>query len=258
MKHILSPANLEVLAQFAWSHVLLAFDFDGTLAPIVSERDEARMRSTTGALFDQVCELYPCAVISGRARSDVAQRTNGARVAHIVGNHGAEPDALTGRFEQQITRVLPRLEAALWTLPGVDVEDKRFSLAVHYRRSRAKRLARKKIHQAVDALGPGLKIVPGKLVVNVLPEGAPHKGDALVRLRTEEGADTAVYIGDDATDEAVFELDQPGRLLSIRVGRSQKSAAPYYLHDQREMDALLRRLVAFRNDRRIGRSQKDV
>lgn len=247
MKHILSAANVEVLAQFAWSSVLLAFDFDGTLAPIVSEREAARMRTTTSALFHELCRLYPCAVISGRARADVARRTNAAPVAHILGNHGAEPHERTSRFEEQIARVRPSLQAALSDIPGVDIEDKRFSLAIHYRRSRAKRVTRKKIHDAVDALGTRVKVVPGKLVVNVLPEGAPHKGDALVRLRVHEGADTAVYVGDDATDEDVFELDQPGRLLSIRVGRSLKSAAPYYLRDQREVDALLRRLITFRS-----------
>src|SRR5690348_7647900 len=123
MKHILSPANVDILAQFAWSRVLLAFDFDGTLAPIVPERDAARMRSVTSGLFDDLCRLYPCAVISGRARADVARRTNGAPVAHILGNHGAEPTERTGRFEQQISLILPQLQAALSELAGVDIED---------------------------------------------------------------------------------------------------------------------------------------
>jgi trehalose 6-phosphate phosphatase len=252
VKHILSPANVDVLAQFAWSKVLLAFDFDGTLAPIVSARDEARMRAATSALFDKVCELYPCAVISGRGREDVARRTNGAAVTHIFGNHGLEPGDHMATFERQIARILPSLESALGGEPGVDLENKRFSLAVHYRRSRKKRVARRKIHEAVAALGEPLRTVPGKLVVNVLPQGAPHKGDALVRLRAEQGADTAVYVGDDATDEDVFELDQPGRLLSIRIGRSGKSAAAYYLRDQREIDTFLRRLISFRAERHLA------
>jgi trehalose 6-phosphate phosphatase len=256
MKHILSPANVEVLAQFAWSHVLLAFDFDGTLAPIVAEREEARMRSSTSALFDDLCDLYPCAVISGRARADVTRRTDGAALAHVLGNHGVEPDVHKGRFEQQIAEIRPLLQNALAELGGVDIEDKCFSLAIHYRRSRAKRLARKRIYDAVAALGGNLRTIPGKLVVNVLPQGAPHKGTALVRLRAQEGADTAVYVGDDVTDEDVFELDQPGRLLCIRIGRSLKSAAPYYLRNQREIDGFLRRLIAFRSERREGRGAR--
>lgn len=246
MKRLLAENNVEVLAQFAWSNVLLAFDFDGTLAPIVADRDEARMRESTSKLFDAVCRLYPCAVISGRSRDDVVARMNGAPVRHIMGNHGLEPGPHMKAFEAEMAEVRPRLERALAGQRGVDVEDKRFSLACHYRRSRRKRDARRAIHDAVEKLPHRLRIIPGKLVVNVLPERAPHKGDALVYLRSQAGADTAIYVGDDATDEDVFELDQPGRLLSIRVGNSQASSATYCLAGQREVDVLLRCLVKLR------------
>jgi trehalose 6-phosphate phosphatase len=131
-------------------------------------------------------------------------------------------------------------------MQGVDVEDKRFSLAVHYRRSRRKRDARKAIYDTVNALPFRMRTIPGKLVVNVVPERAPHKGDALLELRAKEGADTAIYVGDDATDEDVFMLDQPGRLLSIRVGLARSSSASYFLRNQREIDALLARLARLR------------
>jgi trehalose 6-phosphate phosphatase len=227
----------------------LAFDFDGTLAPIVSVRDQARMRARTRELFQRVCQLYPCAVISGRERADVAGRLSGAKVRHVMGNHGLEPQSQMPSFERLTRAVRPRLERALSELPGVDIEDKRFSLAVHYRRSRRKRDAREAIYRAVSSLPHDLRTIPGKFVINVLPARAPHKGDALVHLRELEGADTAIYVGDDATDEDVFELDQPGRLLSIRVGLARSSAAPYYLKNQREMDGLLSRLVRLRKNR---------
>jgi len=246
MKRILSPGNVDVLAQYAWSNVLLAFDFDGTLSPIVAERDAARMRDTTSELFDRVCRLYPCAIISGRSREDVEGRVNGAPVRYVVGNHGLEPGPHMGAFEVQIAESRPMLEGSLAGLSGVDIEDKRFSIAVHYRRSRRKRDARRAIHEAVSALPHTMRIVPGKLVVNVLPEQAPHKGDALLHLREACGADTAVYVGDDATDEDVFALDQPGRLLSIRVGMSRSSSAAYCVAGQRDVDPLLRRLVRLR------------
>ena len=247
MNSMLAPANVEVLAQFAWSRVLLAFDFDGTLAPIVEDRDEAHMRERTRVLFKQVCHLYPTAVISGRSREDVKRRMKGMRLRHIIGNHGLEPGLHMATFERQVAQVRPALESALQNCAGVDIENKRFSVAVHYRRSRRKRDARRAIHQAVDNLPVRMRVIPGKLVINVIPESAPHKGDALVRLRSEEGADTAIYVGDDVTDEDVFALDQPGRLLSIRVGRSETSSASYHLRDQREVDSLLSRLVRLRS-----------
>jgi trehalose 6-phosphate phosphatase len=246
MNHVLSQTNVELLAQFAWSNVLLAFDFDGTLAPIVADRDEARVRTRTQQLLERVCRLYPCAIISGRSRDDVKRRLSGLRLRQIVGNHGLEPGAGEPAFARQVAAVRPQLERALRRHPGVDIEDKRFSLAIHYRRSRRKRDARRAIHEAVAELAPTMRITPGKLVVNVLPARAPHKGDALLRLRASEGADTAVYVGDDVTDEDVFQIDQPGRLLSIRVGRSQSTSAGYYLRDQREVDRLLAVLAKLR------------
>ena len=70
MRHILARANRDVLRQFACSRVLLAFDYDGTLAPIVSDPKQAAMRATTRALLSEIAKRYPCVVISGRARAD--------------------------------------------------------------------------------------------------------------------------------------------------------------------------------------------
>jgi trehalose 6-phosphate phosphatase len=246
MKHILSAANVELLAQLAASRVLLAFDFDGTLAPIVSAREVAGMRARTRKLLQQVCEVYPCAVISGRSRADVLERVSNVRVKYVAGNHGLEPGRNLASFERVVRVVTPKLTRALADHRGVEIEDKQYSLTVHYRKSRQKQKARAAIEAAVRALAEPMRIIGGKLVVNVVPAGAPHKGDALEALRAKAGADTALYVGDDITDEDVFELNQPGRLLSIRVGQTRRSAAEYYLRDQGEIDRLLSKLYELR------------
>lgn len=246
MKHLLARENAAVLAQLAFSKVLLAFDFDGTLAPIVESRGAAQMRASTRALFIEVCERYPCAVISGRSRDDVASRLGRAPVKYVVGNHGLEPSASLGEFEEQVATARMRLERSLADLPGLELEDKRYSLALHYRKSRQKRLARAAIHEAIARLPVPMREVAGKLVVNVVPRSGANKGDALLSLRATERADTALYVGDDVTDEDVFKLDQPGRLLTVRVGESRVSAAAYYLKNQQEIDRLLAKLVTLR------------
>ncbi len=246
MRHLLSRDSGEVLAQLAWSRVLVAFDFDGTLAPIVANREMAHMRARTSELFAKVCSLYPCAVISGRSQPDVSARLGAAPIKYVIGNHGLEPGASLDEFEEEIAQARASLEETLVGIAGVDLEDKRYSLALHYRRSRNKRLARSAILAAVAALPVRMRVVPGKLVVNVVPERAPNKGDVLMELREAERADTALYIGDDITDEDVFELDQPGRLLTVRVGESRSSAAAYFLRDQNEMDRLLAKLISLR------------
>jgi trehalose 6-phosphate phosphatase len=249
MKPILGPGQRRLLEQFAWSNVLCAFDFDGTLAPIVSTPDDAGLRPSTRRLLHEVAVLYPCAVISGRARRDVAARLDGLPLFEIVGNHGLEPARGAGAFEAVVARWVPRLRRRLEPHRGVVIEDKRLSVAVHYRKSREKKRALQAIRVAVAGLGP-LRAVPGKQVLNLLPAGAPHKGLALEAVRARAGCDTALYVGDDDTDEDVFALDQPGRLLCIRVGRRHGSLAPYYLRRREEIDALLRFL------RDIGRQTR--
>ena len=245
MRDILARANREVLDQYARSRTLLAFDFDGTLAPIVTDPDRAAMRPSTRRLLRSVARAYPCVVISGRSRADVAGRLRGVGLAGIVGNHGLEPWHPPARVLREVRRWVPLLEERLGGIEGVTVEDKGLSLAVHYRRAPEKKKARARILEATAALGP-VRLVGGKQVLNVLPMGAPHKGLALERARARLGCDTAVYVGDDETDEDVFALDQPGQLLSIRVGRKKSSSAAYCIRGQAEIDALLRSLLAYR------------
>src|SRR5689334_12820946 len=79
-KDILAPAQAPLLKQLAWSNLMLAFDYDGTLAPIVDDPEKARMRTTTRALLEKVARAYPSIVISGRAQEDVLKRVRGAGV----------------------------------------------------------------------------------------------------------------------------------------------------------------------------------
>lgn len=255
MRYMLSRQNREVVAQLAWSNVLLAFDFDGTLSPIVDDPEQAKMRARTRRLFGTLAERYPCVVISGRAAADVGARLGDARVRAVVGNHGLEPAGDMQRFEGEVRRWLPDLAHVVSGLEGVEIEDKRYSVAVHYRRSRARRATRALISEAVAKLDHAVRAVPGKCVINVLPEGAPHKGLALQRLRRELAADVALYIGDDETDEDVFNLEEPGRLLGIRVGKSMRSRASYFLTSQREIDALLELLISLRESAQSRRME---
>jgi trehalose 6-phosphate phosphatase len=247
MKDILSRAGREVLEQFAWSNVLLAFDYDGTLAPIVLDPEKARMRETTRRLLGEVAALYPCIVVSGRARPDVRRWLRGIPLQQVVGNHGIEPWQATPPLMEEVKRWTPLLSQRLSPLKGVRIENKTFSVAVHYRRSREKRKARAAILEAAAALGP-IRVIGGKQVVNILPEGAPHKGIALERARDHLRRDTAIYVGDDETDEDVFGLDQPGLLLTVRVGPKRASQATHYLRNQAAIDEFLGVLLSLRQE----------
>ncbi len=245
MKNILLPAHRRIVEQFARSNVLLGFDFDGTLTPIVTLPERAHLRPATSRLLGDLTNLYSCVVISGRARTSVLERLRGIPVHGVVGNHGIEPWGASARLKEEIERWRPLLEERLSPIRGVSIEDKVFSISVHYRQSRDKKKARAAIMEAAAALND-VRVVGGALVINLLPRGAPHKGMALERERERLGCDTAIYVGDDETDEDVFALKQPARFLTIRVGASPASAASYYLRGQADVDGLMRLLLLAR------------
>jgi trehalose 6-phosphate phosphatase len=250
MTYLFSRANHNLLEMFACSNVLLAFDYDGTLAPLTNAPARAAMRPSTRRLLKRVTRLYPCVAISGRARADALSRLRGMGISRVVGNHGAEPLSGEEALRRRVRRWLPGLKTRLSGWQGVMIEDKGLSIAVHYRQARERSATRRAILAAARSLDD-VRIIGGKLAVNLLVPDAPHKGLALERERSRFGCDTVVYVGDDETDEDVFQLDRPGRLLSIRVGRRRMSSAPYYIRNQGEIDRLLETLVTLR-ERRHG------
>lgn len=246
MTHLLEEPGTKTLEELARGRLLVAFDFDGTLAPIVADRDHAEMRPDTRKLVEKVSSLYPCAVISGRSRSDVESRVGGTGIRHVVGNHGIEPCSRMAQFERDSGEAYRALLELLGSRDDIDIENKRYSLAIHYRRSPHRADARRAIRAAIKALPQRMRLVPGKLVFNVVPAEAPNKGNALLQIMNAENVDQALYIGDDVTDEDAFRLGPEEHVTAVRVGPSRSTAATYFLCDQHEVDNLLERLARFR------------
>ena len=243
MKNILAKRELSKLGQFVDPDTLIAFDFDGTLAPLARDPRAAQLRKSTLRLLTRVAQRYATVVISGRPRADVLARLNGAPVRVVIGNHGLEPSPDAARYHGLVKKWLPQLRESLSTIHGLELENKLYSVSIHYRRARGRAAARAAIQSAVEALGTEARIVQGKLVVNVLPANAPNKGSTLLDLRAAIHAKHAVFVGDDMTDEDVFTADQPQHLLGIRVGRAPDSGASHYLAKQADIDHLLKRLL---------------
>jgi trehalose 6-phosphate phosphatase len=245
MTPLLLPENRGLLEEFAQSRLLVAFDYDGTLAPITANPADAPMRERTLELLQELCRRYPCVVISGRARDDVRRFVEGATLRAIAGNHGAELPGVEAFGKEQVAAWRARLLHALRGLSGVLVEDKTLSLSVHYRAACDKDAARAAIYEAAEALD-AVRVVGGKDVVNLVPKGARHKGFALDELRRAESCDAALYVGDDETDEDVFRMRRALRLLTVRVGASDASDAEYFLGTQREVDDFMTALLELR------------
>jgi len=220
---ILSASRGDVLEQIARARALLAFDYDGTLASYVDDRHAADMRPETRTLL----------------------RTAGIPLIAVIGNHGAEAGfgpldrTLRGRvaeWEAIVAPLLPDME-------GVELENKGFSLAFHHRRARSWSEARKRIRQLTSRLEHAI-VFEGHAVVNVLPEEAPTKANAIRELCTRFGLNTVVYVGDDRSDEEAFRCEAVS--VAIRIGLDPRSSAKYAVSDQADIDHLLRELVLAR------------
>lgn len=245
MHRILARRHHCVLEAFAASNVLVAFDFDGTLAPLVESPERAAMRNSTRRLLTAVARRYPVAVISGRARADVAARLGAVPVSNVTGNHGLEPWGQRPGYERLVRKWTAQVEAAFGGHPGVHVENKNYSLTIHYRRAGGKSRLAARIRRVAQSLS-GARVVIGVESVAIVPRGAPNKGDALERVRRSLSCDTAIFVGDDETDEDAFGAGDTWPLLAIRVGARGPSRAAYCLQSQADVDTLLRRLVACR------------
>lgn len=245
---LFSKNSLTVLESLSFTKTLYAFDFDGTLAKIVRVPSAAHMASTTENLLKELSSLAPVAVISGRSIKDLKQRI-GFRPHFLVGNHGLEGLGESKDSLAQARKVCSnwrdRLNAISFE-PGIEVEEKTYSIALHYRRSRNKKLSRSQIQSAIDLLRPSPRIITGKSVYNLLPPGSPHKGAAMLDLMQKCSAKHALYVGDDDTDEDVFSMPYTGgQLMTVRVGKKRSSSASYYIDRQGDMSRLLKLLIAF-------------
>ena len=234
----------------------LFLDFDGTLAPIVEHPDAAAIDPAARRAVERLAARLPVAVVSGRDREDVAARV-GLPALTYAGSHGfdvAGPPCSGLRFligeetAPRLAAAAAEVAVALAAVDGAEVEPKRSTVAVHYRRAAPGRWG--EVEAAVDraAAAHGLAKAAGKRVWELRPALAWGKGRAVLRLLAETGLDAAgavpLYVGDDVTDEDVFRA-LAGRGVGIRVAsRPVETAAGYSLADPREVATFLERLAA--------------
>ncbi|GGM44350.1 trehalose-phosphatase [Longimycelium tulufanense] len=227
------PAELRrAIVQLARTpRLLVACDYDGTLAPIVEDPERARPLPESVNALRSLAGLpsTTAAVISGRALRDLATLSRLPAEVHLVGSHGSEFDvgfvhALDPAARGLHRRLRAELERIITGAEGVLLEEKPASLAVHVRRA-----APEVGEQVLDAIrsGPclwdGVQVTEGKAVIE-LAVVQTDKGQALDVLRHQVGATAALFLGDDVTDEKAFaRLHGPD--MGIKVGPGDTLAA---------------------------------
>jgi trehalose 6-phosphate phosphatase len=248
MQPLIGPEGDQAMQALLRRRPLLAFDFDGTLAPIVEHPAQARIAPELLPRLRRLNLQFPLAVVSGRRLDDLRPRL-GFKPRFVVGNHGAEDEgepATTRRLTEALADLRAQLQSAqpLLAEAGVSIEDKGPSIALHYRQAvdEARALA------AIGALlarhvQPG-QVFGGKKVVNVSAPGAPDKAAAVRALVTRCGAGAALFVGDDVNDEPVFAAAPP-HWLSVRVGHDgSPTQARFGLADVRQVAQMLDRLLS--------------
>ena len=247
MTHLFSAAGREALKALPLRRIVYAFDFDGTLAPIDADRQRVHIPSRIHTLVHDLSKLAPCAIVSGRSLDDLTPRVNGA-APYLIGNHGIESPfthasvlAQAHVCCQKWVRTVGE-QAQVLKQEGVEIEDKSYSLTFHYRYASDPTGIGNKLQHLFSRLDPAPRVVYGKSSVNVLPPGQWDKGAAVSSLTKFLQQDGAFYIGDEDTDEHVFELNE-GLALGVHVGRPLRSSAHFYINDQGEVEDVLRFLV---------------
>ena len=248
MQHLYSPQGAAALTSLFKEPALIAFDFDGTLAPIRVNPQRVAIAPEWVADLRRIGQHWPLAIISGRQLKDLRLRL-GFEPAFVAGNHGAESVAAgaphsAARGLDAARRLLSHHQKALLQL-GVDVEDKELSLAVHYRRSARAAEAARRAARLLATLPAELCVSHGKAVFNITLRALPDKGDALRQAMQMAGVERALYVGDDVNDEPAFATAPPA-CVTVRIGDvGSQTQARFTLGKQCELALLLRWLAGY-------------
>jgi len=237
---------------------VLMFDFDGTLAAIVKHPKHVALKIVTKNLLGSVSKYFPVAIISGRELEDIEKMVGLPNLIY-AGNHGMEWK-IDGKYDDAkinpiIKNKIAEKEKFFRLLykkySGVEVRDKRMTLAIHYR-SLDKKLIKKFTKETNEALSSTdiqeyFLAVKGKKVVELFPKIEWNKGyfAKFILAGIEKRKKTKVtplYVGDDTSDEHAYEKLQKG--VTVRVGKKQNSRAEYFIK-RGEIDKLLNWLNDF-------------
>lgn len=237
------------------SELFLFLDFDGTLVPIKDDPAQCFLKSDTMSQMEAISQSGKAtvAVLSGRTVEEIKKRVP-VQGIYYGGNHGLEisgpdlsylhPDALFGK--QAMEQIFKKIKKKMLNIGGALVERKKFGFSLHYRMANKEdRVLIKKIFYETISSNQyryTFSILPGKKVLELVPKVKWDKGRAALFLLKRQKKDyLPIYVGDDKTDETGFNaLRTQG--VTVRVGKSKKTKAEYYLKGQWQMIKFLQHI----------------
>jgi trehalose 6-phosphate phosphatase len=219
----------------------LLLDFDGTLARLQPRPDDVLLAERARRILRRLAKKKDLfvAVVSGR-RLGALQTMIGVEGIHHVGLHGSEragKSTIIGkRSQRDLLRAKREARSKMEALPGVWIEEKGLSFAVHYRGARppialaADLILREILAPTRDTL----RVLYGDKVWEVVPREVPGKGVAVRELLEGLPDETVVVcFGDDETDEEAFRV-LPNQ-ITVRVGRAHTTRANFCVRSPGEV-----------------------
>ncbi len=233
--------------------LLVACDYDGTLAPLVDDPAKAFPRRETVVAIRALAELpqTSVAVISGRALRDLATLSRLPEEIRLVGSHGGEFDVdfvrgLDAERRAVLDQIMAGVHVIVADYPGAFIEPKPAGLALHLRRFEGNGAAEAVARVSeLAASHDGVGVRHGHEVVE-LSVVDTDKGRALELIRSQVGASAVVFIGDDRTDEDAFATLR-GPDVGIKVG-SGETLAEHQVESTDDVTRLLADLAERRSE----------
>ena len=248
-----------IAARLTGRPLVLSFDVDGTLAPIAAHPALAQVPEATRRVIAALVTRPTVIVIlvSGRAAHD-ARRVVGVGRVWTVGNHGAEVidpnggisvDPAVSRYADAMARTAQALEPMVKAIRGVLLENKTWTLSVHYRAADERAVPRLRGLVEGVAAEQGLIVTEGKKVFEIRPPVDVNKGTAISRLVGDLGGfgrgASVLFAGDDLTDEDAFRFlrQHHPAAVTICIGDRGDTAAEFTFGDTDRLRALLERIA---------------
>jgi len=232
------------------------FDYDGTLTPIVERPALAKISPEMKEIVKQLSLQYKCAIVSGRGVKNIQALVDIPGIFY-VGDHGLEiigpgtsmlhPKAK--KFLPLIQNISKIVDKSLSHIPGVIVEKKKMSVAIHYRQVLKKDLTSLKLplNKVLKENRENIRVLKGKKVIEFLPNIEWNKGKAVLWILNTLGVDWSegkiFYLGDDTTDEDAFRILRTRGTGILIANKAQKSAADFRLSSPEEVQYWLKQFL---------------
>lgn len=235
------------------SSLLVACDFDGTISEIVPQPwDAVPLPRAVAALVALAGRQdVKVAMVSGRDLADVTRRVEIPNAAYS-GNHGLQfsgfgldEAVIDGEsISEWMGEIALRAGDLLSGIPGIMIENKGFTVSIHYRNVPTEfwDQVAEAAAAAIDPT-PATELNKGNMVWEIKPKIGMNKGTAVMGLCESLGIPTnaVIYIGDDTTDETVFSALPDG--VTVRVGSAFETSARWLAHNPEDVADFLEWLV---------------